>query len=168
MAETLTLAEAFDAFWAAYPKRPWNPRARALKVFAKLVKARVDPAALIGAAGVFAADCQTRAIAPDFIPYASTWLTDRRDLDFPASTPSAPSPEGPGASEHALGWLLQAGVAAADFGAWISPLRVEDRAGVTTIIARTGVARDRVRQTWGRLIIDRLGAVDWIVERNDK
>jgi hypothetical protein len=161
----LEVAAAFERFWTAYPVRPGNPRHPAQQAFTKLVKAGEPVEALIASAGVFAQHHRRLATDPLFIPHARTWLAQRRFEDFPASTPSAPSPEGP--VDHPLSWL-RAELGDADFGAWIGPLRVEDRAGVLTIIARTGVARDRVRQAWGRLITDRLGAVGWIVERNEQ
>ncbi|NBB17016.1 hypothetical protein GVN21_16745 [Caulobacter sp. SLTY] len=163
---------AFAAFWAAYPTRPWNPRTAASAVFARLVKAGVDPEALVGAAGVFAASCRQRGIEDKFIPYASTWLNKRQDLDFPASPPSAASPEGPAAPgpacDPALAFL-QLRMSDADFAIWIAPLRVQgppDGRPCITVIARTTTALDRVRRDWGRLITAQLGPVAWTVERN--
>lgn len=165
-----SLQGAFERFWAAYPKRPWNPRAATLAKFVKLVKAGVDPEALIGAAGVFAASCQTRGIAADFIPYASTWLSKRQDLDFPASPPAAASPDGPDAlhpgSAPDLAFLRLI-MSDGDFAVWIAPLKVEapDEGRAATITAKTTFALDRVRKDWGDEITARLGPVDWTVER---
>lgn len=162
------LKEAFARFWAAYPTRPWNPRTAAETKFAKLIKAGVDPEALIGAAGVFAASCRTRGIDPEFIPYATSWLAKRRDLDFPASPPEAASPEGPALADHPL-VFLQLVMSDADFAVWIAPLRVEgppQGRDQVTVIARTGLALKRVRESWGSEITAQLGDVNWTVERS--
>ncbi len=158
------LHAAFGAFWAAYPRRPGDARAAAGALFTALVKAGEDAGALVASAAVFAAHCRDQGVAGQFIPMARTWLHQRRFEDFAASaSDSAPSPQSP-AADHPLGFLLEAAGEAA-FASWIAPLRVEDRAGCPTVIARTQLALDRVRKDWGRPIAARLGAVGWIVER---
>lgn len=152
----------FARFWAAYPRRPGDARHMALVNFAKLVKGGVPAEALIASAGVYAKHIADSAIAPTFIQQAKTWLNQRRFEDFPAPAPSAPGPEGP--DDHPLAWL-RAGMSEGDFRAWILPLRVENRDGALCIIARTSLARDRVRNAWGRAIAEQLGEVSWIVER---
>lgn len=158
------LHAAFGAFWAAYPRRPGDARAPAGVLFTALVQAGEDAGALVASAGVFADHCRAQGIAAKFIPMARTWLHQRRFEDFAASaSDSAPSPQSP-AADHPLAFLVEdAGEAA--FASWIAPLRVENRAGSPTVIARTQLALDRVRKDWGRPIAARLGPVGWIVER---
>ncbi len=155
----------FDRFWAAFPKRPGDARHPASVEFAKLIKAGVAAEALVASAVAYADHVKRQSIAPQYLPMGKRWLAERRHEDFPASAPSAPSPEGP-AGDPALDFL-RAVLSAADFASWIARLRVEERAGRLTIIARTGTALERVRREWGGKITAQLGPVDWIVERSE-
>lgn len=161
---TPEIQAAFERFWAAYPRRPGDARHMALVNFAKLMKAGESAEALIASAGAYAKHIADRATDPIFIQQAKTWLNQRRFEDFPASAPSAPSPEGP-VGDPALEFLRPI-AGAADFGSWISPLRVETRGKDVAVIAPRQFALDHVRRTWGREIVAVLGPVNWIVERS--
>lgn len=155
------LQAAFDRFKAAYPPRPGNPWAPAGEVFARLIKAGEDAEALIGAAGVFAAECKRRGLDPEFIPHARTWLKQRRFEDYSAPADAAPSADDAG---HPLAFLRA--VTGPDyFASWIAPLRLEIRDGVSTVVARTNIARDRVERDFGPRLVEQLGEVVWTVER---
>lgn len=155
---------AFERFKAAYPARPGNPWAPARELFAKLVKGGEDAEGLTRSAAVFAADCARRRIDPEFIPHARTWLKQRRFEDFPApARDSAPGPERPAADDRLD--FLRAVTGPDYFASWIAPLRVEDRAGAVVLIARTGIARDRVQRDFGDRIAEALGPFTWTVER---
>lgn len=165
MAKGIAIPAEFAAFWAAYPRRPGDARYPASVAFAQLVKAGESAEALVASAGVFAAHCRRESIAGQFIPMGRTWLSQRRFEDFQASaSDSAPRPESP-AADPRLAWLSDE-IGRDTFGSWIAPLRVEDRLGRLTIIARTQLALDRVRRSWGERITARLGAVDWVIERS--
>ncbi len=70
----------FEAFWAAYPKRPNNPKAASRKVWRSVIKSGVSvEAIMLGLKRYeFSSD-------PKFRPMASTWLNQRRweDVDPP-------------------------------------------------------------------------------------
>lgn len=73
-------ASAFLQFRAAYPKRdgpnPWRP---AEQRFNGLVKAGIDPGAIIAAAIKFAREEAARGtVGTRFIPHAVTWLNQHR------------------------------------------------------------------------------------------
>lgn len=127
------LAEPFERFWAAYPKRTPNPRAAAAREFARLCRHdRAEAELLIVAAGAFAAECRRLAIKPEFIPHARTWLSQRRYLDYP---PFAAHPDE--VDERPIGavpeevrshpwWSVagRLGVAPHEFKAFLAPLTV--------------------------------------------
>ena len=77
-----TAAEAameadFEEFWAAYPKRPNNPRRTALKAYrAARKKKGVTKELLLEAVGRYAAYMTGKQVK--FIAHASTWLNDER------------------------------------------------------------------------------------------
>lgn len=79
----------FDEFWEAYPKREGaNPKEPSRKKFAALVKSGIDPGLLIEAARNFATDVRSRSEEnTKFVAMASTWLNQRRDLDYLAGPP---------------------------------------------------------------------------------
>lgn len=83
-------AESFERFWTAYPDREGgNPKHPAALKFLGLVRAGVDPEAIIAGAVAYA-----RSVAgqdPRFVAQAVTWLNQRRwqDHHSPATPTSA-------------------------------------------------------------------------------
>lgn len=65
----------FDQFWEAYPKRPNNPRKKAMAAYLKARK-NVSQKQLLEAVGLYAA--YMAGEDPKFIAMASTWLNDER------------------------------------------------------------------------------------------
>lgn len=135
---------AFARFWAAYPHRPVNPRAPALAVFARLMKAGEDAEALTQAASRYAAVVKAEAIDPMSIPHARKWLhlryfDDYLTTDVPA--PAEPAQPGP---EHPMDWA-RAHVTPAAWASWFSQLVIEtDADGRVVVVAPTAFARDRL------------------------
>jgi hypothetical protein len=89
--EYISAQAEFDEFWAAYPKRPGNPKAPAI---AKYVNARqklkVSHETLLQAAKAYAV---TRVGEdPKFTAQAVTWLNQRRWEDYDGSAPE-PQPK---------------------------------------------------------------------------
>lgn len=153
---------AFDRLMKAYPARGDNPRAPALVVFARLVMVEGEDAeVLIAAAGRFAAVLKAEAREARMIPHTRTWLSQRRFEDYlsdvPASAPAGPSPE------HPLFWLA-AEIGDAAWMSYIGPLVLERSGNTNRIEAPTQFALSRVRDSWGRLIQARIGAVLWAVK----
>lgn len=98
----------FDEFWAAYPKRPNNPKAPAVK---KYVNARqrlkVSHETLVNAAKAYAAS--VAGTDPKFIAQAVNWLNQRRwECDF-APAEEERLPEGINLSELVLAYGGKAG-----------------------------------------------------------
>jgi hypothetical protein len=79
--ETMT---TFDDFWLAYPKRRGsNPKHPASLKFATAVKNGADPAHIISSARRFRDEAAEQGnIDTPFIPMASTWLNQKRWLDY--------------------------------------------------------------------------------------
>ena len=162
MAMSKTLTEAFEAFWAAYPRRPDNPKAAARVVFERRVREGADPAAIVGAAGRYAAAVVARKLDAPFIPHARTWISQRRYEDYPedvqASAPVEPTPE------HPLAWI-RGQLPESKWASWIAPLRVLEAAHPVLIIAPTSFALDHVRSEWGYLFRAHYGPdVAWAVQ----
>lgn len=151
MALSKTAAEAFERFWAAYPRRPDNPKAAAREVFARRVLAGENPAAIADAARRYAAHVAGAKLDPKFIPHARTWLSQRRYEDYREAAPASagagqPSPEPP----HPLEWM-RAEIGADAFGSWIAPLSVDRQGEALVVTARTSFALDEVERRFGRL-----------------
>ncbi len=162
-----TLAEAFERFWAAYPRRPDNPKAPARLLFERRVREGADPEAIVAAACAYAVAVAGRKIDPIFVPHARTWLSQRRWEDYlPQDVPASAETPQP-TPEHPLDWLREE-MAPDTWAAWIEPLQLTTEYGRVVIVARTWLAVDRVKRSWGDLIINRYGAaIGWTVERKD-
>lgn len=152
----------FERFFAAYPRRPENPKAPARKVFAELVRAGHRAADLIAAAERYAALCAETRKDAKFIPHARTWLHQHRFEDFlEDASASAPAPLEP-SPEHPLAFLRRV-AGDASFASWLAPLDVAANDDGVVITAKTGLARDEVRRRFGRDIEDHFGPVQWAV-----
>lgn len=81
-----TAADAFDAFWEAYPRRTAKQAAR--KAFAKAAR-DTDPAVIVEGARRMAADPNLPELT--FIPHPATWLNQGR-WDDPPYPPRAGRP----------------------------------------------------------------------------
>lgn len=158
-AATKAIAD-FERFWSAYPRRPDNPKAMARKRFLELLKRGIQADDLVAAAGVFAARLKARGLDAEFIPYASTWLHQSRFEDYlPDPTAEAAAPPG----DHPLAWMAPV-IGDDAFRSWIAPADAALIEGLPTIITfHTRTALLHVRQTWGRLLADRLGEIEWRV-----
>jgi hypothetical protein len=75
--------EAFERFWAAYPKRDMaNPRKPAAEKFAVAVKNGVDPEDIIAGAQAYARQLQAAGkIGTSYVAQAVTWLNQMRWAD---------------------------------------------------------------------------------------
>lgn len=73
--KNISAQSEFDEFWAAYPKRPNNPRKKAMAAYVKARK-NVSQKQLLEAVGLYAA--YMTGEDPKFIAMASTWLNDER------------------------------------------------------------------------------------------
>jgi uncharacterized protein YktA (UPF0223 family) len=65
----------FEAFWAAYPKRPNNPRKKAMAAYKKARKTTSQEKLLTSVGEYFA---YMQGENPKFVAMASTWLNDER------------------------------------------------------------------------------------------
>ena len=73
--ETISPDSEFEEFWAAYPKRPNNPRKKAMAAYRKARK-NVSQKQLLTSVGLYTAYMQGEN--PKFVAMASTWLNDER------------------------------------------------------------------------------------------
>jgi hypothetical protein len=145
----------FEAFWKAYPPRRPNPRALAEAEFAKAVRAGAVPAALVAAAGAYAAEVTRKAIAEDFVVHAATFLRQRRFIDYQAAAePAAPAPAHRVDPDHDLWPHLRGVVSDVEFIRWMQPLQVlAHTAGVSAqLVAPTRFHRDWLRQHYAVLL----------------
>jgi|694.fasta_scaffold28940_6 hypothetical protein len=95
--------EDFEAFWAAYPKRPGNPKAPARKEWERL-SGRYDFPRLevmIECARRYAAHCAKDARGPEFIAHTRTWLFQERWRDWQVEGQQR-LPEAPGQAKANL------------------------------------------------------------------
>jgi hypothetical protein len=86
-------ADAFEAFWKAYPRRSGaNPKAPAKAKFDAAVKSGLDPGHLIACASAYRTECEELRIAgSEKVAQALTWLSQKRwgDYEGRAETPEA-------------------------------------------------------------------------------
>lgn len=73
--ETISSDDEFEEFWAAYPKRPNNPRKKAMAAYRKARK-NVSQKQLLTAVALYAA--YMAGESPKFVAMAATWLNDER------------------------------------------------------------------------------------------
>jgi hypothetical protein len=76
--------EAFDRFWAAYPKRDGaNPKHPASKKFLALVKSGIDVEAIVAGANGYRAECDRKQqTGTPYVAMATTWLNQHRWEDY--------------------------------------------------------------------------------------
>lgn len=93
------IADPFEEFWKAYPKRDGsNPKHPAKTKFVAAVKSGTEPAAIIAGAGRYAAEASAKGqVGTPYVMQASTWLTKRCWADYApiingATGPPAPPP----------------------------------------------------------------------------
>lgn len=67
-------ADVFDEAWSAYPKRPGNSRADALKAWAARIKEGHKPPAMLEGVKRYAAFCKANSTEPKFIKLAATFF----------------------------------------------------------------------------------------------
>ena len=81
----------FAACWDAYPKRPGNSRAAALKAYRARRKEGVAPEPLLAGVRAYAAYCEREGTEPRFIKQASTFFGPGRhwETDYGPVTPEA-------------------------------------------------------------------------------
>ena len=80
-APAVAVSEAFEKFWAVYPKK--RAKDSALKNFQKAVKSGADPADLIAGAERYAKE--VAGFDERYIKYPQGWLTEGRWKDEPAN-----------------------------------------------------------------------------------
>lgn len=105
--------EAFEQFWAEYPKRPNNPKHPAWLEWERLVKAKALPAQseMMRAVRSYASLMRAEKIEPKYIAHARTWLHQRRWEEFleaaesvKAEAPQVPSIFGTVKNATFLNW----------------------------------------------------------------
>ena len=81
---TVAKNDNFSAFWTAYPKRRGsNPRALAEKKWIAAVKSGVDPEHILSSAMKYSDELREQnLLGTEFVCYASTWLNQKRYLDY--------------------------------------------------------------------------------------
>lgn len=79
-------ADDFEEFWQAYPSRGKNanPKTPARKAFLAAIKAGADPKALIAAVKA-GQGTNAHRTGTEFVPRATTWLSERRWTDTPTA-----------------------------------------------------------------------------------
>lgn len=117
--------DPFTAFRAAYPVRVPNPWAPARIAFLKIVKSGIPAADLIAAAGRYAAECKALKIAPEFIPHARTWLSQRRFEDYAGAAEDAPiAPPADDLADDPCWRALKGRVSREAYRSWLLPCRI--------------------------------------------
>lgn len=148
------LKPGFEAFWAAYPARRPNPRAKAEARFAFLCRA-LRPDDLVEAARAFAAECAREKIEGPFVPHAATWLGEQRFRDYPpfaslAARATATLPE----PAHEWWPVFRGRISPAEFRNWIAvlqPLAVTE--GQEALVeAPTRFIADQVQRDFASLV----------------
>lgn len=159
------LREGFEAFWRAYPQRRPNPRALAEAAFTRAVQDGATPEQLVSAAAAYAAECREKAIGEAFIVHASTFLRQRRWMDYldaPLATRDAGQPYEP---RHELWPLLRPHLDRATFLVWIGRCQVNESSPERLhLMAPTGFVARHVEQEWGALLKRVTGARELVVE----
>ncbi len=84
--EGRTMSNDFERFWSVYPKRSGgNPKQPAMQKFLRAVKQGARPDDIIGGAKCYARECDAaRKTGTEFVAMASTWLNQRRWMDYGA------------------------------------------------------------------------------------
>lgn len=96
MQATLPIQDDFDIFWAAYPKRPGNPKAPAREEWAKLTKTGALPPLerMIQAARAYTMHCVKHStLNSNYVAHTRTWLHQKRWEEW---APPAALGENPG------------------------------------------------------------------------
>lgn len=73
-----TLRAHFETAWAAYPKRPANPKGRAWKAYQARVAAGEDPVAILAGVKAYAAYVEREAIPVKYIKHTATFFGDTK------------------------------------------------------------------------------------------
>lgn len=68
----------FETAWAAYPKRPGNPKGRAWKAYQARVAGGEDPAAILAGVKAYAAYVEREAIPVKYIKHTATFFGDTK------------------------------------------------------------------------------------------
>lgn len=89
------VAQPFDDFWAAYPRK--KGKGQAERAWTKACK-HTDPGVIISAAVAFYQQCIRDGVESQFVPYPATWLNGERWLDEPDTLPDTPQ-------SNTQGWL---------------------------------------------------------------
>ena len=80
--ETTSVPDDFDTAWAAYPKRPNNPKAKALRAYRARLADGEDPVVILAGVHAYAAYVQREGTPSQFIKLAATFFgPDRPYLD---------------------------------------------------------------------------------------
>jgi hypothetical protein len=79
--------QAFEAAWRAYPRRPNNPKAKALKAWRARIREGVDPAALVAGVRAYAAYVRRESKAPEFVKLGATFFGPDRHWESDYGAP---------------------------------------------------------------------------------
>lgn len=133
---------AFLEFWKAYPKRPVHPKALARAYFRKLTRT-VDPQVIVEAAGRYARAVARDGTRPEFIPYAATWLNQRRFEDWQEEPAAEPEPT----VRHPLQTAFP-DLSEAQIRAWIDPLEIVRDGEVVVLRCPSAVHAEQLRANY--------------------
>lgn len=146
-----SLEADFSLFWLAYPKRSPNPRALAEKEFARAVRGGADPVALRAAAAGYAAECAAKAIAPEFVVHAATFLRQDRWRDYLPQPEAAPAAVP--AVDHPLWARCAPHMDAPTFRAWLGRCQVlADTSEELLLSAPSGFVAKRIEAEFAPLL----------------
>ncbi|MEB3196138.1 MAG: HNH endonuclease signature motif containing protein [Candidatus Sericytochromatia bacterium] len=76
--QDVALRADFEAAWAAYPKRPANPKGKAWKAYLARVRAGEDPAAILAGVRAYAAYVEREKIPGKYIKHAATFFGEAK------------------------------------------------------------------------------------------
>ncbi len=157
------LPEAFEEFWATYPPRRPNPRARAEALFAQIVRRGLaTPQELVEACRRYAKEVAELGLELRFVPHAATWLRQERWRDYLRQEASAPQgADGPEAVEPPAAFpRLEREIGRAAYRMWVAPLRIERAGDRVRVRAPSRFHADYVRLRFHDLLARELGTRD--------
>ncbi len=83
-------AAAFALAWGAYPARPNNSKAKALRAWTARIREGVDPAAILAGVEAYAAYVARQQTAPEFVKQAATFFGPDRHWETSYLRPPTP------------------------------------------------------------------------------
>lgn len=172
MSPRLTHAEEeFEAFWAAYPKRPGNPKLAAKKQWMALAKLGTLPSLslILSAVKAYKANCTASKTAPEYIAHARTWLSQQRWADWlpqeDARQPAAISVTSDWTDAYPAWAAFKAKLEPSRWALWFSQAR--PNGSETTLIVPTRFDRDKIREVYEDVLERHFGCPVTVICRAD-